>query len=126
MNLGRRRELTGPGVTVSAHGTDDRNDSLGEYGEDWDTWGWQRHVDGARGFIEKAQSTRPTLVRVSDDNTQGSMKTRKAPGIQMCFRKGDDKRKLFERLEEARLENGKARHDGRGRRLLSRMVEKEG
>lgn len=81
MDLGRGRELTGPDVTVSAHGTDDRDDSLGEHGKDWDTWGWQRHVDGAGCFIEKAQSTRPTSVKVSDDNTEGSMRTKKAPGI---------------------------------------------
>jgi hypothetical protein len=81
MNLGRGRELTGPDVTVRAHGTDDRNDSLGEHGKDWHTWRWQRHVDGAGCFIEKAQSTRPTSVKVSDDNTEGSMRTRKAPGI---------------------------------------------
>ena len=74
MDLGRGWELTGPDVTVSAHGTDDRNDSLGEHGKDWYTWGWQRHVDGAGGFIEKAQSTRPTLVKVSDDNEEGSMR----------------------------------------------------
>jgi hypothetical protein len=81
MNLGRGRELTGPDVTVSAHGTEDRNDSLGEDGEDRDTWRWQRYVNGAGGFIKKAQSTRPTSVKVSDDNTEGSMRMRKAPGI---------------------------------------------
>lgn len=68
MNPGRGRELTGSAVTVSAHGTEHRNDSLGKHGEYWDTWGWQRHVDGAGCFIEKAQSTRPTSVKVSDDN----------------------------------------------------------
>lgn len=70
MNLGKGRELTGPHVTISVHGADDRNDSLGEDGEDWDARRWQRHVDGAGCFIEKAQSTRPTLVKVSDDNTE--------------------------------------------------------
>jgi hypothetical protein len=81
MNLGKGRELTGPDVTVIVHGADDRNDSLGEDSENWDTWGWQRHVDGAGCFIEKSQSTRPTSVKVSDDNTEGSMRTRKAPGV---------------------------------------------
>ncbi len=73
MNPGRGRELTGSAVTVSAHGTEHRNDSLGKHGEYWDTWGWQRHVDGAGCFIEKAQSTRLTSVRVSDDDTEGSI-----------------------------------------------------
>jgi hypothetical protein len=41
------------------------------------------------------------------------MRTRKAPGEQIRLREGDDNRKLFERLEEARAENGKARHDER-------------
>jgi hypothetical protein len=81
MNLGRRRELTGPGVTVSAHRTDDQNDSLSEHGKDWDTWCWQRHVDGAGCFIEKSQSTRPTSMKVSDDNTEGVMRASKVPGI---------------------------------------------
>jgi len=31
----------------------------------------------------------------------------------MRLREGNDKRKLFERLEEARVENGKAGHDER-------------
>jgi len=71
-----------------------RRELIGKHGENWDTWSRQRHVDGAGCFIEKAQSTRPTR-------------------IQMCFREGDDERKLFERLEKARAKNGKARHDER-------------
>jgi hypothetical protein len=59
MNLGRGRELTGPDITVSDHDADDQNDSLDELGEDWNTWGWQRYVDGAGCFIEKAQRTGP-------------------------------------------------------------------
>jgi hypothetical protein len=113
MNLGRGRELTGPDVTVSAHGTDNRNDSLSEHGKDWDTGGWQRHVDGAGCFIEKSQSTRPTSMNISDDNTEGIVRARKVPGIKMRLREGDDERKLFERFEEARVENGKVRHGGR-------------
>jgi hypothetical protein len=31
----------------------------------------------------------------------------------MRLREGDDNRKLFERLEEARAENGKVRHEER-------------
>jgi hypothetical protein len=31
----------------------------------------------------------------------------------MRLREGDDERKLFERLEEARVEKGRARHDSR-------------
>lgn len=100
-------------VTVSAQGADVRNDSLGEHGEHWDTWSWKRHVDGAGCFIEKAQRTRLTFVGVSDDSTKGSMRTRKAPGEQIRLREGDDNRKLFERLEEARAENRKTRHDER-------------
>jgi hypothetical protein len=30
----------------------------------------------------------------------------------MCLGEGDDERKLFERLEEARGEKGRTRHDG--------------
>jgi hypothetical protein len=41
------------------------------------------------------------------------MRTRKAPGEQIRLREGDDNRKLFERLEEARAENRKTRHDER-------------
>jgi hypothetical protein len=40
----------------------------------------------------------------------------------MRLGEGDDERKLFERLEEARAENRKARHDGRCRRVMGRKV----
>jgi hypothetical protein len=99
-----------PGVTISGQGTVDRNDSLGEHGEDWNTWSRKRHVDGAGCFIEKAQSTRLTSVRVSDDDAEGNMRTRKIPGKWRRLREGDNDRKLFEGLQEARVENGKASH----------------
>jgi hypothetical protein len=63
-----------PDVAVSAQGDDDGDDSLGEHGENWDTWSpsWsrKRHIDGAGCFIEKAQSTRLTSVRVSGNDNK--------------------------------------------------------
>ena len=44
----------------------------------------------------------------------------------MRLREGDDERELFERLEEAGVENGKARHDGRGGRRLKSGKVREG